>query len=99
MTKELILLVDDDRQVRRMMRTILRGQGYEVAEVGSGGEALEHIRSANYDVVLMDICMSGFSGIETCKVMRAESDVPIIMLTVSKSDKDKTEAFDAGADD
>ena len=99
MTKGRILFVDDDPQIRRMMRTVLAAQGFEVSDVRSGGEALQQLRSAKCDIVLLDVNMPGISGIETCRVMRAESDIPIIMLTVRKSEKDKTEAFEAGADD
>jgi two-component system KDP operon response regulator KdpE len=99
MTKARILFVDDDAQIRRMMRTILTAQGFDVVDARSGGEALEKLRSAKFDVVILDINMAGISGIETCRVIRAESDVPIIMLTVRRAEKDKTAAFEAGADD
>ena len=99
MTKARILFVDDDAQIRRMMRTILAAQGFDVVDARSGGEALEKLRSAKFDVVILDINMAGISGIETCRVIRAESDVPIIMLTVRRAEKDKTAAFEAGADD
>ncbi|MGD0841093.1 MAG: response regulator transcription factor [Candidatus Acidiferrales bacterium] len=94
-----ILVVDDEPQIRRMMRTILIAEGFEVTDARSGGEALEKLRSAKYDVILLDINMAGITGTETCRAIRAGSDVPIIMLTVRKTEKDKTEAFEAGADD
>ena len=93
-----ILVVDDDPQIRRMMRTILIAEGYEVTDARGGGEALERLRSSKYDVILLDINMAGISGTETCRAIRAGSDVPIVMLTVRKTEKDKTEAFEVGAD-
>lgn len=94
-----ILVVDDDPQIRRAMRTTLTARGYEVADVRSGEEALEALRSANYDLALLDMNMPGMGGIETCRLIRSGSEVAIIMLTVSNSEKNKVEALDAGADD
>jgi two-component system KDP operon response regulator KdpE len=94
-----ILVVDDDPQIRRAMRTTLTGRGYEVADARTGEEALEALRSGNYDLVLLDMNMPGMGGIETCRLIRSTSEVAIIMLTVSNSEKDKVEALDAGADD
>jgi len=94
-----ILVVDDDPQIRRAMRTTLTARGYEVADARTGEEALEVLRSGNYDLVLLDMNMPGMGGIETCRLIRSSSEVAIIMLTVSNSEKDKVEALDAGADD
>jgi two-component system KDP operon response regulator KdpE len=94
-----ILVVDDDPQIRRAMRTTLTARGYEVADARTGEEALEALRSGNYDLVLLDMNMPGMGGIETCRLIRSSSDTAIIMLTVSNSEKDKVEALDAGADD
>jgi two-component system KDP operon response regulator KdpE len=94
-----ILVVDDEPQIRRMMRTILIAEGFEVTDARSGGEALERLRASKFDVILLDINMAGISGTETCRAIRAGSEVPIIMLTVRRTEKDKTEAFEAGADD
>jgi two-component system KDP operon response regulator KdpE len=94
-----ILVVDDDPQLRRLMRTTLVAQGFEVNEARSSHETLERARAGKYDLVILDVNMPGVDGIETCREVRASSDVPIIMLTVRTSEKDKTEAFEAGADD
>ena len=94
-----ILVVDNDPQIRRMMRTTLVAQGFEADEAPSGEEALERIRAAKPDLVLLDVNMPGISGVETCREIRYASDVAIIMLTVRGAEKDKTLAFDAGADD
>lgn len=94
-----ILIVDDDPQIRRVMRTALVVQGYEVGDARSGEEAFERLRAAKYDLVLLDMNMEGIDGIETCREIRATSDVAIVMLTVRDSEKDKIAALDAGADD
>ncbi len=94
-----ILVVDNEPQIRRVMRTTLIPEGFEVDDAKSGEEALDHIRSNKCDLVLLDINMPGYSGFETCRAIRAISDMPIIMLTVHSAEKDKVEALDAGADD
>jgi two-component system, OmpR family, KDP operon response regulator KdpE len=94
-----ILVVDNDPQIRRVMRTTLVAQGFEISDARSGDEALERTRAATYDLVVLDINMPGLNGIETCRQIRAVSDTAIIMLTVRNTEKDKTEALEAGADD
>src|SRR4026207_1286371 len=94
-----ILVVDDDPQIRRVMRTTLVVQGYEVADARSGEEAIEKIREGKYDLILLDLNMSGIDGITACREIRATSDVAIVMLTVRDSERDKVTALDAGADD
>src|SRR6187549_56374 len=99
MTQGKILIVDDDPQIRRVLRTTLVVQGYEVADARSGEEALEKLREAKYDLILLDMNMEGVDGIETCREIRASSDVAIVMLTVRDTERDKVSALDAGADD
>jgi len=94
-----ILVVDDDSQIRRVMRTTLEAQGYEVDEAGSGERAIELVLASKYDLVILDINLPGKTGIETCKQIRNGTSVPIIMLTVRDSSTDKIEALDAGAQD
>jgi two-component system, OmpR family, KDP operon response regulator KdpE len=94
-----ILVVDNDAQIRRMMRTTLVARGFDVADARGGDEALKRIHGAKYDLVILDINMPGMDGIETCREIRASSEVAIIMLTVRTAEKDKTEALEAGADD
>jgi len=94
-----ILIVDDDPQIRRVMRTTLVTQGYEAADAKSGEEAIERFRESKYDLILLDMNMNGMDGIETCREIRAGSDVAIVMLTVRDAEKDKIAALDAGADD
>jgi two-component system, OmpR family, KDP operon response regulator KdpE len=94
-----ILVVDDDPQLRRILRATLTSTGYEVADARTGEEALEKLRAETYDLVLLDINMPVMTGMEACHAIRANSEIAIIMLTVSNSDKDKVEALDLGADD
>ena len=94
-----ILVVDDDPQIRRVMRTTLAGEGYEVEDARSGEEALEKLRAGRHDLMLLDINMPGMGGLETCRQVRANSDMAVIMLTVRNTEQDKVQALDAGADD
>jgi two-component system KDP operon response regulator KdpE len=99
MTQGRILVVDDDPQIRRVLRTTLVVQGYEVADARSGEDALERLREGKYDLILLDMNMEGMDGIETCRLIRANSDIAIVMLTVRDTERDKVSALDAGADD
>jgi two-component system, OmpR family, KDP operon response regulator KdpE len=99
MSEGRILVVDDDPQIRRTMKTTLTARGYEVSDARSGEEALDKLRLETHDLVLLDMNMPGSGGIETCRLIRSSSDIAIIMLTVRNSEKDKVEALDAGADD
>jgi two-component system KDP operon response regulator KdpE len=94
-----ILVVDDDPQIRRVMRTTLTARGYDVEEAGSGERAVDLLRSAKYDLVLLDINLPGKTGIETASEIRMSASLPIIMLTVRDASEDKIEALDAGAQD
>jgi two-component system, OmpR family, KDP operon response regulator KdpE len=99
MNSATIVIVDDEPQIRRVMRTTLTSQGYAVIEAKSGEEALEKLRTERADLILLDVNMPGISGLETCREIRRSGDVPIIMLTVRNTEKDKVQALDAGADD
>jgi two-component system KDP operon response regulator KdpE len=94
-----ILVVDDDPQIRRVMRVTLTGRGYEVDDAKSGEAALEKIREQRFDLVLLDMNMPGIGGLEACRAIRSQSEIAIVMLTVRDSETDKVEALDAGADD
>lgn len=99
MSAAIILIVDDEPQIRRVLRTTLASQGYVVAEAASGEEALALLRRERADLVLLDMNLPGLDGLETCRAIRASSAVPIIMLTVRNAERDKVRALDAGADD
>jgi len=94
-----ILVVDDDPQIRRVMKATLVGHGYEVVEARTGEEAMETIPAESPNLVLLDMNMPGMGGLETCQAIRAGSDMPVIILSVRNSEKDKVAALDAGADD
>lgn len=94
-----ILIVDDDPQIRRVLRTALVSQGYEVVHASNGEEALERVREERVDLIVLDMNMPNMTGLETCRIVRSTSEVAIIMLTVRDTEGDKVEALDAGADD
>ncbi len=94
-----ILIVDDAQQVRRVLRTALSSEGYTTYEAASGEEALDSIRASLPDAILLDVNMPGMGGLEACREIRRTMDVPILMLTVRNSERDKVLALDAGADD
>jgi two-component system, OmpR family, KDP operon response regulator KdpE len=98
-TSAKILIVDDAPQVRRVLRTALSAEGYTIFEAATGEEALESIRSAPPDAILLDVNMPGIGGLETCREIRRTLDIPILMLTVRNAERDKVLALDAGADD
>jgi two-component system KDP operon response regulator KdpE len=99
MTAATILVVDDEPQIRRVLRTTLTTEGYAVIEARDGAEALDKVRSARPDLILLDMNMPVLNGLQACREIRSSSDVPIIMVTVRNTEKDKVRALDAGADD
>ncbi|MBV8895208.1 MAG: response regulator transcription factor [Acidobacteriaceae bacterium] len=94
-----VLIVDDEPQIRRVMRTALTANGYEPYEARTGEEALEVLRDFSPDVILLDLNMPGMGGMDTCRKLRTASDSAVIVLSVRDSEHDKIEALDAGADD
>ncbi len=94
-----ILVVDDDPQIRRVMKATLVAHGYEVVEARTGEDAMEMISAEPPNLVLLDMNLPGMGGLETCQAIRAGSDIPVVILSVRNSEKDKVAALDAGADD
>ncbi len=94
-----ILVVDDDPQIRRVMKATLVRHGYETMEARTGEEAIENLAALMPNLVLLDMNMPGMDGLETCRTIRGGSDIPVIILSVRNSDRDKVAALDAGADD
>ena len=94
-----ILVVDDEPQIRRVMRATLTAEGYAVVEARNGAEAALQVRSERPDLVLLDMNMPVVDGLQACREIRSASEVPIIMVTVRNAEKDKVRALDAGADD
>jgi two-component system KDP operon response regulator KdpE len=99
MTSGRILVVDDEPQLRRVMRSALTRQNYFVADARTGEEAVELLRKDRFDLIILDRNMPGMSGLDICRQIRSGSDIGIIILTVRKAESDKIEALDAGADD
>jgi two-component system KDP operon response regulator KdpE len=94
-----ILVVDDESQITRVLRTTLSGHGYIVRSAGDGDEALEVMRQWTPDLVITDLSMPNMGGLELCRRIRSKSSVPIIVLSVRGEEKPKVEALDSGADD
>ena len=97
--KKRILVIDDEPQITRVLRTALTGSGYEVRTANDGLAGLRSVREWQPDLVVTDISMPNMNGIELCRQLRAESTLPIIVLSVKGEEKTKVEALDAGADD
>ena len=94
-----VLIVDDEPQIRRVMRTALSANGYEPYEARTGEEAIEVLRDFNPDLILLDLNMPGMGGMDTCRKIRSASESAVIVISVRDSEHDKVEALDAGADD
>lgn len=95
-----ILIVDDESSIRVTLRTILKNYGYSIVEAGRGEEALDLMRSVQFDAVLLDVNMPGLNGVEVCRLIRSSDPrLPVIMLTVQDSEEWKVMALEAGADD
>jgi two-component system, OmpR family, KDP operon response regulator KdpE len=92
-----VLVVDDDPQILRAVRTSLQGHEYDVLTAGNGETALDQLPDADVDLIVLDLGLPGIGGHEVIRRVRAWSDVPIIVLSVLQ--RDKVEAFEAGADD
>jgi two-component system KDP operon response regulator KdpE len=94
-----ILLIDDEPQIRRVLRTSLGSKGARVLDAASGEEAIEMLRRETVDLILLDLNMPGMGGLAACRAIRSGWDMPIVVVSVRDSDHDKVEALDAGADD
>jgi two-component system KDP operon response regulator KdpE len=94
-----ILVVDDEPQITRVLKTTLASQGYQVRTASDGDEAVQVMKQWPPDLVITDLRMPNFDGLELCRHVRAKSRIPIIVLSVKGEEKIKVEALDAGADD
>jgi two-component system, OmpR family, response regulator RegX3 len=94
-----ILLVEDEPAIAEAVTYALRGAGYDVDHADNGTEALAAARDEHYDLMVLDLLLPGTPGIEVCKTIRAESDLPIVMLTARDTEGDRVTGLDAGADD
>ena len=95
----LVMVVDDDQDLAEMLGIVLTGAGIDVDLVSRGDEVLDVFRNNPPDLVLLDVMLPGLDGIEVCKLIRAESMVPIIMLTAKGDSHDVVRGLEAGADD
>jgi len=95
----LVLVVDDDQDLAEMLGIVLTGAGIDVDLVSRGDEALEVFRNNPPDLVLLDVMLPGLDGIEVCRQIRAESMVPIVMLSAKGDTHDVVRGLEAGADD
>jgi two-component system, OmpR family, KDP operon response regulator KdpE len=94
-----ILIVDDEAQITRVLRTALSTQGYSLRIAANGVEGMEAVHAWKPDLVVTDVSMPEMNGVELCREIRAVSKVPIIVLSVRNQEAMKIEALDAGADD
>ena len=97
--KPRILVVDDDSALAEMLTIVLRGEGFEPFVVGDGTQALAAVRENRPDLVLLDLMLPGMNGIDVCRVLRADSGVPIVMLTAKTDTVDVVLGLESGADD
>ncbi|GLY14869.1 DNA-binding response regulator [Kineosporia sp. NBRC 101677] len=94
-----VLVVDDDNALSEMLGIVLRGEGFEPVFCADGAGALEAFRATRPDLVLLDLMLPGKDGIEVCRLIRAESGVPIVMLTAKTDTVDVVLGLESGADD
>jgi len=97
--KSRVLVVDDEPQITRVLRTVLTSQGYQVQTAAEGESAMNNFNEWKPELVITDLYMPHMDGIELCKRIRAVSSVPIIVLSVKGEERTKVEALDSGADD
>ncbi len=97
--KELILLIEDEPQMRRFLRVTIQSHGYRFIEAATGQEGLTQASTRNPDIVLLDLGLPDMDGIEVTKALRQWSDGPIIVISAREQELDKVNALDAGADD
>ena len=94
-----VLVVDDDVKTVELVKLYLKRDGYRVVTAYEGKEALRLARETHPDLIVLDLMLPGINGLEVCRTLRQESDVPIIMLTAMTTDEDRLTGLDLGADD
>jgi two-component system response regulator MprA len=94
-----ILVVDDDRRITNMLRRALRAEGYDVRTANDGAEGLTRARERQPDLLVLDLLMPGIDGLEVCRRLREEGDLPILILTAKDETEDRVRGLDTGADD
>src|SRR4030043_2198101 len=99
MSSKRILVVDDDTKTAELVKLFLNRDGYRVLTAYDGAEALRLARESHPDLIVLDLMLPGMDGLEVCRTLRDESDVPIVMLTARTTDDDKLTGLGLGADD
>lgn len=99
MSRERILIVDDEKEIRDLIDIYLKGEGYETIKAENGAEALNMLSNNDVDLIILDIMMPKVNGIEACLKIREEREMPIIMLSAKSEDMDKILGLNTGADD
>ena len=99
MTRHHVLVVDDEPQIRRALRLVLRANGYEVTEVGAGEAAIDALATSTFDLVILDLMLPGLDGVEVCRRVRQWSELPVVVLSAYGEEEIKVRALDEGADD
>ena len=99
MTGKRVLIVDDDRKTVELVKLYLNRDGYRVLTAYDGIEALRQAQEGRPDLIVLDLMLPGMDGLEVCRTLREESDVPIIMLTARTTEQDKLTGLNLGADD
>ena len=94
-----VLIVDDDTALAEMLGIVLKGEGFEPSICGDGAQAVQALRDTKPDLVLLDLMLPGMDGIDVCRAIRAESGVPIVMLTAKSDTVDVVLGLESGADD
>ena len=99
--RDKILIVDDDREIRDVLRILLTGEGFEVAEAAGGEEALGYLENhaQDVDLVILDVMMEGISGYHVCLRLREKWNVPVLFLTAKSQESDLTMGYSSGGDD
>lgn len=97
--KKKILVIDDEEQIRRALKSILTSRQFDVAEAATGEEGYDIAVDVSPDLIILDMALPGMSGLEVCQALRSWSDTPILILSVRGADADKIAALDLGADD
>lgn len=94
-----ILVVDDNPEIREIIRILLNSEGYQVTETSDGGTALNRLSQAAFDLIILDIMMPGLNGYQTCLEIRKITNAPILFLSARTKDSDKMLGFSSGGDD
>jgi two-component system, OmpR family, KDP operon response regulator KdpE len=99
MTEQRVLVVDDEPQIRRALRLVLRANGYTVTEVAAGEAALDALATSTYDLMILDLVLPDVDGVEVCRRVREWSQMPVLILSAHGEEDIKVRALDEGADD